>query len=68
MAEYHGLPNDIRSDSSVLIIVHVAPANADSVKGNPHIVRPKRLIYGKITEREFMLLFEDKCFHCLEEV
>jgi hypothetical protein len=31
-------------------------------------VRSKRFIYWKIPEREFMLLFEDKCFHCLESV
>jgi hypothetical protein len=64
MAENHRLTNDVWSDTSVLIVMHVAPAYADSVKGNPHIVRPKRFINGKIAKREFMLLFEDECFHC----
>ena len=34
MAENHRLANDVRSDTSVLIVMHIARKYADSVKGN----------------------------------
>jgi len=54
--------------SPVLIVMQITPVYAHSVKGDPHIVRPKRLIYWKIAKGELVLLFKDKCFHCLESV
>ena len=39
MAENHRLANNVWSDTSVLIVMQITPAYADSVKGDPHIQR-----------------------------